>query len=330
MIILYEPKPEDLWFREQFMSDPDTMSYNHAWGGTIPFPRDKWDGWYDYWLVHHEHKRFYRYLQDSDTEAFIGEAAYHYDEVKAVWLADVIVVSAHRGKGYGSEGLRLLCKAASDDGIDVLRDDIAIDNPAIRMFLKAGFVEEYRTEEYIMLKKELKKIYQENLHQENLHRRIMVIGCPGSGKSTFSRKLRDKTGLPLFYLDMLYHNPDKTTISREDFNEKLSEIVETDEWIIDGNYQRTLPLRFEKCTEVFLFDLPLEQCLEGAASRIGLSREDLPWVENEFDPQFMQHILDFQRDKMPRIMKLIDQYKTGRKITIFHSRQEADDFLSKM
>ena len=67
----------------------------------------------------------------------------------------MIVASEYRGKGYGSEGLRLLCEAAVNHGIDVLRDDIAIDNPAIRMFLKAGFAEEYRTDEIIMLKKNL-------------------------------------------------------------------------------------------------------------------------------------------------------------------------------
>ena len=158
-------------------------------------------------------------------------------------------------------------------------------------------------------------------------RKIIVIGSPGSGKSTFARKLREKTQLPLHYLDMIFHNPDRTTVSREEFDQRLSEILETDEWIIDGNYLRTLPLRFENCTEVFLFDLPVEQCLEGAASRIGQVREDLPWVENEFDPEFRQYILDFQTDQMPRINELTEQYKDSRKITVFRSREEADNWL---
>lgn len=34
-----------------------------------------------------------------------------------------------------------------------LYDDIAIDNPAISIFLKEGFIEEYRTDEIILLKK---------------------------------------------------------------------------------------------------------------------------------------------------------------------------------
>ena len=158
--------------------------------------------------------------------------------------------------------------------------------------------------------------------------KIIVIGSPGSGKSTFARKLRDKTQLPLYYLDMIFHKPDRTTVSREEFDYRLSEILETDEWIIDGNYLRTLPPRFEKCTEVFLFDLPVEQCLEGAASRIGQVREDLPWIENEFDPEFRQYILDFQKDQMPVINELMEQYGDLRRITVFHSREEADNWLN--
>ena len=319
MIALYRPERKDLWFRQQFMADEDTMSYNHAWGGTIPFPESAWEDWYDRWLIHHENKRFYRYLKDMETDAFVGEIAYHYDEERSIWLADVIVSSEFRGRGYGGEGLRLLCEAAKARGVEVLRDDIAAGNPAVGLFLKAGFTEEYRTDEIIMLRKDLKPS----------PRRILVIGSPGSGKSTFARKLRDQTAIPLYYLDMIFHNPDRTTVSREEFDRRLSGILDTDQWIIDGNYQRTLPLRFEKCTEVYLFDLPVEQCLEGAASRVGQVREDLPWIEKEFDSEFRQYILDFPKDQMPRIKELTERYQDSRSITVFRSREEADEFLKK-
>ena len=65
------------------------------------------------------------------------------------------MTSLYRGRGYGTQGLALLCEEAVKNGIDVLRDDIAIDNPAVSMFLKNGFSEEYRTGEIIMLKKDL-------------------------------------------------------------------------------------------------------------------------------------------------------------------------------
>ena len=158
--------------------------------------------------------------------------------------------------------------------------------------------------------------------------KVIIIGCPGSGKSTFARKLRDKTGLPVFYLDMLFHKPDRTTVCREVFDAGLQDIICRPSWIIDGNYQRTLPLRFEVCTDVFLFDLPLQQCLEGAASRIGQTREDMPWVESSFDDAFRQYILDFPKDQLPAIYDLIGQYRSSRNITVFYTREESETWLS--
>lgn len=159
--------------------------------------------------------------------------------------------------------------------------------------------------------------------------KVIVIGCPGAGKSTFSRKLRDKTGLPLYYLDMLYHRPDRTTISREEFDAKLQEILEKDQWIIDGNYNRTMEMRMKACDTVFMLDYPLELCLEGAGSRVGTKREDMPWVEEELDEEFRQWITDFPTDQLPHIYELLEKYRDGREIHIFHNREEADKYLEK-
>ena len=158
-------------------------------------------------------------------------------------------------------------------------------------------------------------------------KRVMVIGCPGAGKSTFSRKLQEKTGLPLYYLDMIWHRPDRTNVSREEFDERLGEITRRDQWILDGNYLRTMKVRLEASDTVFLLDYPLEVCLEGAVSRIGKRRGDLPWVETELDPEFRQWILDFQKDQMPEIRRLLEQYGVGREVNVFCSREEGEMYL---
>lgn len=161
-------------------------------------------------------------------------------------------------------------------------------------------------------------------------KRAVVIGCSGSGKSVFSRKLRDVTGLTLYYLDMIWHKPDGTNISREEFDEKLRSIISRDSWIIDGNYQRTLETRIKACDTVFLFDLPTETCIEGALSRIGKRREDMPWFENELDPQFRQWIESFRENQLPEIYKLLEKYKNGRQIVVFRTREQADKFIEKL
>lgn len=92
-------------------------------------------------------------------------------------------------------------------------------------------------------------------------KKVIVIGSPGAGKSTFCRSLQSITGLPLFYLDMIFHRPDKTTCPAEEFDEKLSQILEQDQWIIDGNYARTLAARLAQCDTVFWLDYPEDVCL---------------------------------------------------------------------
>ena len=155
MVVLYRPEREDLWFRRAFMADPATMSYNDFWGGTIPFPEEEWEGWFDHWLIHDEGKRFYRYLVDAESGEFVGEVCYHFDEDDGIYLMGVIVHAAKRGRGYGRAGLGLLCQAAKEGGISALYDDIAIGNPAISLFLSCGFVEDHRMDELIYLRKDL-------------------------------------------------------------------------------------------------------------------------------------------------------------------------------
>ncbi len=157
--------------------------------------------------------------------------------------------------------------------------------------------------------------------------KVIVIGCPGGGKSTFSRKLSEKTGLPLYHLDLIYHKPDRTTVTREEFDARLGEILERQTWIIDGNYNRTLERRIAAADTVFLLDLPTDVCLEGVKSRIGKPHPDLPWVEESLDGEFCEMIKNFRRDSLPRIYELLRQYERGRDTVIFRSHSEINEYL---
>ena len=162
-------------------------------------------------------------------------------------------------------------------------------------------------------------------------KKIIVIGCSGAGKSTFSRILRDITGLPLHYLDMIWHKPDRTTVSREEFDLALQNILAQDFWIIDGNYQRTLPQRLAACDTVFFFDFPVETCLAGVRQRRGTVREDMPWIETEPDEEFIQWIHDFPQHNLPKIYELLEKYRqTEKEIYIFHSRKEMQCYIDNL
>ena len=157
--------------------------------------------------------------------------------------------------------------------------------------------------------------------------KIIVIGCPGAGKTTFAQKLCDKCGLPLFHLDAIWHRADRTHITREEFDARLGEILSLDAWIIDGNYSRTLECRMAACDTVVLFDLPVEVCLAGAAARIGEKRPDMPWVDSALDPCLEAQIKAFPFQNLPAIYELLARYKEGKSVVIFKSRADADAFL---
>ena len=160
--------------------------------------------------------------------------------------------------------------------------------------------------------------------------KVIVIGCPGSGKTTFAEKLNKKTGLPLYYLDAIWHKPDKTHIDRENFDEQISRIFDASEWIIDGNYNRTIEMRLQQCDTVFLFDLPTDVCIQGARDRLGERRYDLPWIDKELSESFLRSIEEFPEKSLPKIYELLEKYREDKQIIVFRSREDADDYLAKI
>ncbi len=159
-------------------------------------------------------------------------------------------------------------------------------------------------------------------------KRIMVIGCPGSGKSTFSRALHQKTGIPLYHLDMMYWNPDRTTVEKTVFRKRLISTIQKDEWIIDGNYGSTIELRLQACDTVIFLDYSLEVCLDGIMQRRGKPRTDMPWVEdeNEEDRKFIEFVENFNSQSRPVIIELLNKYP-NKDVHVFKKRVEADVFL---
>ena len=157
--------------------------------------------------------------------------------------------------------------------------------------------------------------------------KVMVIGCPGSGKSTFSRALSQITGLPLTHLDLLYWIAEKTTVERSVFLERLSEVLQKDAWLIDGNYSSTMELRMQECDTVFFLDYPADICLQGVRNRQGKPRPDMPWVETEEDTEFLEYIQNFHKENRPQVLELLQKY-SHKTIYVFQNRREAHMFLA--
>ena len=160
----------------------------------------------------------------------------------------------------------------------------------------------------------------------DIGRKIIVVGSSGSGKSTFARRLHERTGLPLVHLDLIWWRPDATNISREEFDTALDKVLASDAWIIDGLYTRTLERRFAACDTCIFLDLPEEECLRGIEQRVGTKRPDIPWVEERVEPELVELVRDFHARKRATLLELFAQHPEKQVIT-FTSRAQADAWL---
>lgn len=162
-------------------------------------------------------------------------------------------------------------------------------------------------------------------------KKVIVIGCSGSGKSVFSRSFASVTGLTLYHLDNIWWRSDGTNVSRDEFDVRLNEILATDEWIIDGNYQRTMEMRMKACDTVIFFDIPVSECIEGIKARKGKDRPDMPWKDapEDDDDEFMEYVRNYNSEHRPKVIELLSKYP-DKKTVIFRSRREADTFIKEV
>lgn len=159
-------------------------------------------------------------------------------------------------------------------------------------------------------------------------KKIIVIGCSGAGKSYFAKKLHSITGIPLYHLDMIWHKPDKTHISREEFDERLKKIFEEDSWIMDGDFSRTMEMRMQACDTIILFDIPYEICMRGIKEREGKKRDDMPWAAAETDDMLLNSVRSYIPEQLPRVCQLLEKNKQDKEIVIFKTREEAEKWLA--
>ena len=165
--------------------------------------------------------------------------------------------------------------------------------------------------------------------------RVIIIGCGGSGKSTLARALGEKTGLPVVHLDQIFWSPGSWQhLEKEEFDAQLVQKLEKPQWIMDGNFNRTMPTRLEKCDTVIYLDYNRFVCLFSWLKRVitnwGKTRPDMGPDCNEWiDPEFAKWIWQFNATYRKKYYALLARQR-DKKIYIFKNRRQLRKFLTQL
>lgn len=164
-------------------------------------------------------------------------------------------------------------------------------------------------------------------------KKILVIGCPGSGKSTLSKKIQKILACEILHLDFIYHIDNEKQISKEELKTKITEFVaKKDSFIIDGNYTSTLDLRLGYADTVLFFHIDTETCVNNVLKRLSEDQRDdmAPGFDNSImDDDFLDYIRDFNSNNIPVIEKLLASYPHIKVIHLYNY-DEVDKFLESL
>ncbi|HEX9962862.1 MAG TPA: DNA topology modulation protein [Pyrinomonadaceae bacterium] len=167
-------------------------------------------------------------------------------------------------------------------------------------------------------------------------KKILVIGSSGAGKSTFSRRLSEKTGLEVIHLDRLYWKPNWVeTTDKTEWKAVVEKALAGDVWIIDGSYSGTLPMRLEKCDTVIFLDMPRALCVYRLLKRLALhrpgARPDMAdGCDEKFDWEFIKFIKwtwNYPARSKPKVEALLKSCENEKKIIRLKSKREIENFL---
>ncbi|WP_036673304.1 AAA family ATPase [Paenibacillus sp. HGF5] len=163
-------------------------------------------------------------------------------------------------------------------------------------------------------------------------KRVLVIGCPGSGKSTFSSRLSKESGLPVIHLDSFYWKPGWISCNNQEFDEILQKLLVQETYIMDGNHGRTLDYRIPYTDTVYFFDFPRYLCLCRVMKRTILNHGTTGEYMGKgclesIDYKFIKSVWNFRKNQRMRIINILEKYKGSKSIVIFRKPKEVKNYF---
>ena len=164
-------------------------------------------------------------------------------------------------------------------------------------------------------------------------KRILILGCCGSGKSSFARQLHAATQIPLIHLDREYWRPNWTEPPREEWNRIVADLVQRETWIMDGNYSDSINMRVPRADTIILLDRSTATCIWRVCKRVlsdyGKIRPDMSeGCAERFDFGFMHYVLMFNLRNRKTLLHLIATQKHEKRTYVFRKEDEINAFLA--
>ena len=164
-------------------------------------------------------------------------------------------------------------------------------------------------------------------------RRVLVIGSGGSGKSTVAAKLGELLNLEVSHLDKFYWKAGWVESEPDEWIETVTELIERDSWIIDGNYSGTLRLRLQKADAIVFLDMPRLVCLWRIVKRFFLYRDGTrpdmaEGCRENLNLEFVSWVWNYPRRSRPKIVRLLQEHAGDKQIIWLRSRNEVKKFLA--
>jgi len=166
-------------------------------------------------------------------------------------------------------------------------------------------------------------------------KKILIIGCCGAGKSTLSKKLSTKLGLPVIHLDQAYWKPGWIETPKEEWECKIAELVKQLAYIMDGNYSGSLHLRLPSADQVIILDYPTRICFWRVIKRIvknlGVTRSDMTQgCPERFDLAFLHYVLVFNIVSRKKIYKKIRDTPHNADLLVLKNDKEVNFYLAQL
>ncbi|AKG36157.1 DNA topology modulation protein [Paenibacillus durus] len=165
--------------------------------------------------------------------------------------------------------------------------------------------------------------------------RILVIGSSGSGKSTLSQKLIKILNIPVIHLDAYFWNANWVPTPNDEWDQIVEKFTNEDQWIIDGNYSRTMDIRIKKADLIIFLDMPRLLCMYRIIKRrIKYHKKARPDMNEgcpeKLDWEFVKWVWNYRKRSRMNTIKKLEHIRENQQVIIVKTRRQVEEWIESL